>query len=190
MNTRSLVSFMAVSALFSATAQAGVFIEPNVGYHFGTTSIKSVSGFPSGDVSFNGLGFGARAGLMMGKSFFFAGDFSYGMLTDEEDADFTHMSVGGVIGAKFSALRIWGGVNVINEFQDDATDGKFKGMGFKAGLGYMLANSVSLNVEYNMNPADEMCAGDACVDVPEGGTLTNDYFFASLSFPFGDTGGK
>lgn len=166
--------FVILSLLVGVNANAGILLEPYVGYHMGEGSQTGAT-----DTDITGMGFGGRVGWTL-PLVFFAFDYSSGGLdaesgSSEVDADYKAM--GAVVGASLPMIRIWAGYNFSAELELDSAT-KYEGNGMKGGLGFKLpALPISINAEYIINEYDEA----------NGTSLTNKYehtsLFVSISAP-------
>ena len=157
-----------------ANANAGILIEPYVGYHIGGTE----QGTTENDVT--GLGYGARLGWTL-PLVFIALDYSTAGVELEpttgatSDADYT--ATGLVVGASLPVIRVWAGYNFSAEL-DVEGGSDYEGTGMKAGLGFkMPLLPISFNLEYIINEFDEANGASLAQDL-EAKTL-----FLSISAP-------
>lgn len=147
--------FVILSLLVATNANAGILLEPYVGYQIGQLK-DSADNKP--DVT--GMGYGARVGFTL-PLVFFAFDYSAAALDYEYqstklDADYTAMAA--VVGVSLPLIRLWAGYNFSAELDVDGDT--YKGAGMKAGLGFKLpVLPISLNAEYIINDYDEKDPG-------------------------------
>jgi hypothetical protein len=140
---------------FVSTANAGVLIEPYLGYSIGTTE----QGASENDIS--GVNFGARLGY---KSFLgLMGGFDYMTGTLQDDAnpknDVTPSQLGVFLGYEFPILlRVYGVYGISNKakFKDrNGSDNLEGGNNMKLGVGFTALPLVSINLEYVVASYDE-----------------------------------
>lgn len=137
---------------FGYQAQAGMHVEPYVGYNGGTIQVK-VGGLDVGD-AMQGMLFGARLGYSL-PLFYVAADYSMGSGLKSEvsglsvDIDVNRL---GIV-AGFTALPMFDfyGGYLLNTSVKYDTGAEFKGSGLKAGVALTMLPLVSINVEYIIN---------------------------------------
>lgn len=149
-----LLSLVFASILcLSATANAGLLVEPYAGYGFGKFNDKTT---PSkGDVS--GGAIGARLGgtftmvfvaadlmtTISGKTKYTSGNTG--------SFDTTNTAVYADVGVDLPVIRAWGGYGIVNNLTIKTPIGDEKlsgGSHFKLGVGFHVIPMLSLNVEY------------------------------------------
>lgn len=171
--------FLAVVALvlgFANASQAGIMIEPYLGYEMG--KMKS-----TGDVgTFNGSQLGLRLAYSA-PVFFWAGlDATTGVsgtLKPDVGAneDGKRTTVSGVVGVDFPILlRAWVGYSFLDEIKMETT-GKYKGSGTKIGVGFTGLPFLSINFEYLNEKFTEVDGFTLSED------LKNDSYIVSISLP-------
>lgn len=168
--------FLAVCAVilgFSSFAQAGIMIEPYLGYEMGTTKNS------------NGKLDGAQYGLRLAYKapiFFWGGlDATMGNLTSKPDggsnSDLKRTTIYGVLGVDFPILlRAWVGYGASNQLKGDSA--KMTGSAYKVGVGFTGLPFVSVNFEYMNEKHDDM---DGSKIDP---AFQNDTYIVSLSLPW------
>lgn len=173
---KKLVAIFAVMLGFTSVSQAGILVEPYLGYEMGTT--KNSSGKLEGtDI---GLRLAYKAPLM-----FWAGvDATMGNLKSKPDAggddDVKRTTVYGVVGLEFPILvRGWVGYGLSNELKYDTANVKAKATAYKVGLGFTGLPFVSLNFEYVNEKVTDI--GGFSTTSPE---PTNDAYILSVSLPW------
>lgn len=138
----------------AAQAQAGILLEPYLGYHtgdFGQATKNDTSG----------VSFGARAGYQT-MGFMFGVDYMTGKWTSDSTpkADVTPTDIGVFVGYNFPVLlRVYGVYGFKDEAKAEASgnSNKFEGDGsIKLGVGFTGLPFVSLNLEYITNKFDEV----------------------------------
>lgn len=172
---KKLIAVFALISGFACVSQAGVLIEPYLGYEMGTTKD-----------AIDGKLEGTQMGLRLAYTapvFFWAGlDATMGMSAKAKadgvpDEEAKRTTVSGVVGVDFPILvRAWLGYSFVNEIKFDA--GKYKGNQTKVGVGFTGLPFVSLNFEYVTEKFDKF--EDFTVN-PE---LKNDSYVVSVSLPF------
>lgn len=163
----------------SSAAQAGILIEPYLGYEMG--NVKSTSATPGSaeetDTA-NGVGYGLRLGYKFLIPWV-ALDYTAGSGKTKDDAgvesDATKSALGAVVGANLPLVRFWAGYGFSNTltFKETAGDTKFKGTYTKVGLGFGFIPFVSLNAEYIINNYNK-------IELPVYGERDKSEFFSSL----------
>lgn len=165
-----------LSLMISANAFAGILFEPYLGYHLAGTEQTG-----STDADVTGVGYGARVGWTL-PLVFFALDYSAASLdikaddgTPKLDGDYT--ALGAVVGASLPIFRLWAGYNFSSQM-DIEGQGKAKGNGMKAGLGFkMPVLPISFNLEYIINQYDKLGSISLTNDLKQKG------IFFSVSAP-------
>ena len=143
-------------------AEAGVLIEPYVGYQALVTESPLGSGastFEGQSISLDdsGIGFGARVGFTS-PMFFAAVDYSSANLKSKLKSqpeglgftteDQTRTSLGATIGLNFPVLRPYVGY-IFDDQIKEGSDVRY-GTGFKLGIGFTILPKLKLNAEYQM----------------------------------------
>lgn len=168
---------MAVCALvlgFASVSQAGVLIEPYLGYEMGKTKDFS-------EGKYDGTQMGLRLAYKTPVMLWLGVDGTFGVsgkvkpdVGTEEDA--TRTTMYGVVGIDLPILlRGWVGYSFSDEVKVDS--GKFKGSGYKVGLGFTGLPFVSLNFEY----INEKFNDFEGISLPQ--DLKNDSYVLSVSLP-------
>lgn len=154
---------ISVLLLSSSAANAGILIEPYVGFGIGSgedgdtpkTEYDLNSPFIGGRLGYQALGF--MAGL----------DYTKGMESDFESktsgttskVDGDQQTIGAFVGYNLPALlRVWVGYYFSHkiEVQSGSSVGdEFKGGGYGLGVGFTALPLLSINLEYRMHTLDE-----------------------------------
>ncbi|MBX9767198.1 MAG: hypothetical protein K2X47_08005, partial [Bdellovibrionales bacterium] len=181
---------------FSATAKAGILLEPYVGYQSLLTTVN-LGGAASG-LSFkldgSGAAFGARVGATISKVFI-ALDYSTGTLATAvkdlpagvsfADGNQTRTSIGATAGVDLMLIRPYLGYIFDDQFKGADT---LVGTGFKVGLGFSVAPKVRLNLEYHTASSTKLKDSDGSEitfsDSALFKSVTTSGFFAGISLPF------
>lgn len=144
--------------VFGYQAQAGLHLEPYLGYNVGALQVK-VAGQDIGD-AMSGVLLGARVGYSL-PLFYVAADYSLGSgLKSEVSASSVDIDVSrlGVV-AGFTGLPMfdfYGGYLLNTTVKVDQTGvPDFKGSGLKVGVGFTMLPLISINAEYIMNNYDD-----------------------------------
>lgn len=196
--------FFLFSLISYTPAQAGILIEPYVGYGSGTYASSFKTSTTTYDTTTSGAMYGGRLGLSF-LGLWLAADYTSTSpsVTFAKPADTSKgsaISNMAFIDAGFDfpfLFRFWGGYGVSNyqkiNYQSSAglpMEVKFKGgSAVKAGLGFKLAYFFSVNFEY-IKPTytkyevitDGVSAGEADVDT-DFSELKQDMYSVSISFP-------
>jgi hypothetical protein len=192
-----LAAFTLVLGL-SSVSQAGILIEPYLGYETGDLSYTPV--FTGTGTEFKDVQTGTGYGLRLGYKFLIpwvALDYS-GVSGKAKtgasaigfaDTDYTRSSLGAVVGADLPIIRLWAGYGLSNELAYKATAStaasKFKGSYVKAGVGLKLIPFLSVNLEYKMNTYTKFDNGTTESDIKDFfSSHKNDMLMISLSAPF------
>ncbi|MCC7441603.1 MAG: outer membrane beta-barrel protein [Bdellovibrionales bacterium] len=182
----SILTFATLALLGATQAQAGVHLEPGVGYHFGSTD----SALTAAD-TYGGLGFDVRAGLSM-EGFAFGPAFHYAMIkagdADDGDSADTMMNLGAF--AQYTipgvGLTLRGQFDFMSNMASGNVDDRgTKGTAIRFGLGYNIIPKLAINVDYLIHNVTTSYVGDTETDIPDSYDLTVSSFFVSLSVPFG-----
>ncbi|MGZ3770600.1 MAG: outer membrane beta-barrel protein [Bdellovibrio sp.] len=172
---KKLLAVFALVLGFANTSNAGLMIEPYLGYEFGKTK-DAIDGSLSG----------SQMGLRLAYSapvLFWAGlDGTFGSsatLKPDSGSNETakRTTVYGVVGLNFPILlRAWYGYSFMDEVNFEVR-GKAKGSGSKLGVGFTGLPFVSLNFEY----LNEKFTSMNGVDISP--ALKNDSYIFSVSLP-------
>ena len=156
---KKILSALLLTFGFAYQAQAGVLIEPYLGYNGGTIKASLPAPFPEVSEGMTGVVYGARLGYKMAV-FYVAADYSMGSLKAEisnSDTDFKVSRFGAVAG--FTGLPMvdfYAGYLFNSSMEVDETGGaKFAGSGFKLGVAFTTLPLISINLEYIMNSFDD-----------------------------------
>lgn len=179
----------------SLTANAGILIEPYIGYEMGDVQYDLVG--PTNEITEKGTGTGY--GLRLGYKIlapWVALDYtgSSGTLKPDSgtDHDYTTTGLAAVVGVDLPLIRAWAGYGFSNEATRIGTNGeadwKFKGTYTKVGVGFGFIPFVSVNAEYKMNSYSKVdIDGTTNGEVSRGDIfekLKNDVLMFSVSIPF------
>jgi len=164
----SLMAFALISQ-----AQAGILIEPYLGYIFSADTKETGSGSGSFDYKYDysGLNYGGRLGystfgLQVGLDYNMASyDYETSNSTTKLKDAYDFNAFGAFVGFKFPVLlRVWGTYYFNAELKDkDSGSGgvytpsgsKFNGNGFGLGAGFTGLPFVNINLEYRSFTYDE-----------------------------------
>lgn len=178
-----------------ASAQAGILIEPYLGYESSAFKYANAS---SPSLEYTDKITGTGVGLRLGYKFLIpwvALDYSMttgkakaGSPTDV-DYDASQTGIGAVIGADLPLIRGWAGYGFSNDFVRKATsttvETKLKGTYTKVGVGFKIIPFLSLNLEYKMNNVDKIEANGVTMNKSAMfASQTNNALFFSVSAPF------
>ena len=188
---KKVLATIAVVFGMSSLAQAGMLIEPYLGYEMGDLKRQEKT-----EAEFTDKSSGTSFGLRLGYKFLLpwvALDYTSGsgkLKTDDPgkvDSDYKKYSLGGTVGVDLPLIRGWVGYGFQNDLQiDDPTnDVKFKGTYTKFGVGLGFIPFVSLNVEYKINNFDKLDYNGTEYKVDDQfDTLKHDTVMISISAPF------
>ena len=174
-----LSALLAAFAVVAApTAQAGVLIEPYVGYYMGKSTQPG-----SEDTDIKGIGFGGRLGYkflgLMGGI-----DYMTGMYDADSTpkVDATPTDLGVFVGYEFPImLRAYLVYNFQNKLEmDSTTKVELEGKGgLKFGVGFTALPLVAINLEYMTAEFDEANGIDQT-----GNELETKFYGLNISIPF------
>ncbi len=159
---------IALTFLFTFSANAGFLVEPYLGYSFGSQSFDvSNSGVLNGKYEFSHNGY--RAGARLGYQFLgFMGGIDYGIgsfgrsvdslpsgvTATSEDESFSQFGI--FAGYELPILfRFWATYYVSAEWEGKDSKDENSGSGFGLGAGFTGLPFVSLNLEYKSFTMDE-----------------------------------
>jgi len=169
---RSLLLALGVF-LFCAPAQAHVFIEPDLGFEFGTDkqnySYTDGTAPKSSSFSQNGSSYGLTGGYRH-QRYFIGAQYEKGMAGHITDISATF---GMWIALR---VRVWG------SYIFSAKDEVSKGSGYKAGIGFTLNKLFNLNFEYAARSYNEYTATTAST-LTYSGTTNSFKVFVSIPIP-------
>ncbi|WP_415061616.1 outer membrane beta-barrel protein [Bdellovibrio sp.] len=179
---KKLLAVFALVLGFTSVSQAGLLLEPYIGYEMGTA--KSDSG---GDGKTEAVNVGGRIAYTLPVMFWLGVDANVGTSGKYKpdtgtDVDTKRTSLSAVVGMDFPILlRAWLAYGFVNEIKfDDAFDSKVKGSNVKVGVGFTGLPFVSLNVEYIKDDFK-----DVDTNLGSGTTdLKHDSVMLSVSLPF------
>jgi len=159
---------------FSTAAQAGLLIEPYLGYYYGTTISRGVTSSIDVTDTSTGLGYGLRLGYKFMVPWV-AIDYSASSGTNETDyppgtanVDYAWTGIGVSVGADLPlGLRIFGGYGFTDKavLKYTSGDDTLTGSYTKVGLGFRLIPMLSLNAEYIMHSYTKYDNGTTKVDL-------------------------
>jgi len=142
------LTLLIVLSGFVSTANAGLLIEPYLGYHTGEVNDGSTKD------DFSGMTYGARVGYQHALGLMFGVDYMTGSWEQDSNpkADLTPAILGVFVGYDFPVLlRVYGVYSLSNEVKHKDTSGSstMKGDGaIKLGVGFTGLPLVSINLEY------------------------------------------
>lgn len=172
---------------FASHANAGLLLEPSLGYESTEMKLGSFSEKITGPV------FGLRAGYKMPMMLWFALD--YTMMTggegkpdqgsnDKVDSSHLYLDVGFDLPV---LARVWAGYGIQNKVtlkDDSATNEVTLESPIKVGVGFTFLPVVSINLEYVMAKAKEGKIGSTTVDYSSLDTRDYSGLMLSVSAPF------
>lgn len=194
--------FAAFALVFgiSSLAQAGILIEPYLGYQMGQPKYTYASSVPSfGGQSGSDNVSGAALGLRLGYKLllpWIALDYTGTTGTAKPDSkfsskdyDYTQTSLAAVVGVDLPVIHVWAGYGFSNQATYVGSGGnndmKFKGNYVKAGVGFGFIPFINLNVEYIMNNFNRVDVGNGEQDRGDiFSELKSDSILLSVSLPF------
>jgi len=158
--TLGLVSTLAMFA--ARPAQAGILLEPYLGYELGTMTYTGVS--PNVNFSLSSAALGVRAGVTF-PIIFVAADYSMlvgGKMTQDDAAstkwDATGSQLFAEVGAQLPLIRAYIGYGLMNTLEgtsNGTTNKDEGGTAIKVGVGTTFFPLVAVNLEYIMSNYDK-----------------------------------
>ena len=189
------IAFLSLSVTLAASAaQAGLLLEPYLGYGFGTVEAKQNSGATAkstltmpvlgGRVGYEGFLVHAAIDYSLPL-----GGTSKGDSGGAEDADISGgSSLFAVVGVHIPLFRFWGGYGIIYDLtlKDDGAETTYKGTALKAGVGFTGLPFVALNLEYIMGTTDKLKTSSGETSVSDLGysSVKSNLVLLSVSMPF------
>ena len=186
---------------FSSAAQAGLLIEPYLGYHIGALARDPIGGTPESTDTMTGTALGLRLGYKFVGPWVAldatqgSGKWKDGTPGSSLETDYTTNQLGLVAGVDIPFLfRVWGGYGLQNNTklkaitsQSGATDTMYYGSYLKGGIGLSMIPFISLNVEYIMNSYQKLdnSTGNGKVDVDSVySNFKDNVILVGISVPF------
>lgn len=160
---KRILSIFAMAFGVSSAAQAGIYLEPYLGYETG--AVKQTDLTPTLTTVKTS---GNTIGLRLGYKFLLPWvALDYSTLSGKAkpdggtESDFTQNTLGVVVGADVPIVKPFVGYGFSNEatVKSDAGDVKYKGTYMKAGFGLGFIPFVNVNLEYRINNYDKITAG-------------------------------
>ncbi len=196
---RIVLAALALVFSFNIRAEAGILIEPYLGYQMLLTDIKLGAGAGALDgqsvkVDDSGIGYGLRAGITL-PMLFAAVDYSMASLSSSAKevpagltlttGSSTRTSLGVTAGLSLPMVRPYVGYIFDDQNKDD--DSTSSGSGFKIGVGLTVFPMIKLNAEYQMVNYTKS-KDSAGAETTYGGsevfnTVSSSGFFVNLSVP-------
>lgn len=144
-------------------AQAGVLLEPYLGYHMGNakqgaSTLNSTGIVMGGRIGYGQMGLGAGLDIMQG---------TWTAKKDSTKYDTAPSDLGIFVGYTFPVmLRVYGVYNFQSNTSYKDTTGSFKvkGSGIKLGVGLTTLPFVAVNLEYRSTTYDQNSAGQSLTD--------------------------
>lgn len=182
---RNFIVFLLMNLfVFSSQSQAGILLEPFLGYAIGSAEDASS---PSTDYSYKAPTFGARVGyqqlgLMLGAEYSTASldmDYEVSGLSGSFTGN-TKSQLGLFVGYNLPIMfRAWGTYYVSPTFEYSSGT-ELSGSGYGLGLGFTGLPLVSLNLEYRSYTYDEATSGSSTGSIAD---YTISEILLSVSLP-------
>jgi hypothetical protein len=171
---KALIALVALYA-FTASAKAGVYLEPYVGYAASkaTSTVSRGTTSVTGSADYSGVGYGGRAGLK-GRIFAVGAEYQAGRLKSESGGKFEPQDIGAFIGV-FAPL----GFRAYGTYFFSAKAGSYKGTAWKLGIGYQMLMLLSLNLEYIDHDYKAISGSSASTSIK----MKVSTYFLSMSVP-------
>ncbi len=177
---------IALIILSCSHSQAGIFLEPYVGYYLGETDVKGPSSNVANDDS--GMAYGARLGFTVGGYLYVAGDATlikgeYENSSSNTTDDLEVLSYAAVAGIRFGMFHVWYGhaFKVESETMDEGVATDYEGTGWKAGIGTRLFGKINLNLEYLTSEMDTVDGAD--IPTSSINSVESTGYMLTLGFP-------
>lgn len=184
--------YMVLLALQIKEAQAGVLLEPFLGYDQAGMTVVTAGGTDVSSTN-SGMDYGARAGYRFSQGMWLSAEYSLGSgngkpkNAGQEDSTYTKSAMSALVGYDQGSFRFWGGYGVSEKltFKDSTGETNLMGTNFKAGFGYKPTPDFSVNLEYLVPKYTKFNTGGADADVDTAfSKLTGSSIQLSLSLPF------
>lgn len=147
--------YVLLMALQVQQANAGVLLEPYIGYEQAPMDVVTVT--PT-DVSAtdSGMFYGVRAGYRFADGLWLGAEYSAGSGNGkpkdatQADSTYSKSAMSAVVGYDHGDFRVWGGYGLSDKmtFKDTTGETNFTGTNYKLGVGYKPVPSMSVNLEY------------------------------------------
>lgn len=170
---------------FSLLAQAGLYIEPYLGYDSATSQGDVNQTAPATQVipvntEDTGLRYGTRFGLTSGE-WAYGLDILTGELTDRSDSKSTHTDIGVFASYRHNKKYVFNLGYVASSAIKVVDSLELKGSGFRFGVGFIVHPRVHFTLDYLMTTYTEVniSGAEATADLTKGSAVLG------ISFPFG-----
>jgi len=192
MNRLLAVYILLVGVLIGFHANAGVLLEPFVGYDQETLAFTDTGGTEASSTN-TGLDYGARIGYRFNPAWWVAAEYAAGSGTAKSsvagsaDSTYTKNAMGAVVGYEQGSFRFWGGYGLSHALtvKTASSETKYSGTNYKLGVGYKATGSVSVNLEYLVPQYKTINSGGVDADMSTAYSKFNGTSTClSVSFPF------
>lgn len=186
------VVYIVLMALQINEAQAGVLLEPFLGYDQASMNAVTVGNTDVSSTA-SGMDYGARAGYRFSQGMWLSAEYSLGSGngkpkdSSQEDSTYTKNAMSALVGYDEGAFRFWGGYGVSEKltFKNSTGESNLSGTSYKLGAGYKPAPNFSVNLEYLVPTYTKYNNGGADADVDTAfSKLNSSSIQLSLSMPF------
>lgn len=192
---RKLLGIIAITLGMSSAANAGILVEPYLGYMLGDLKWKVVGTSTEYTDSLGGVAYGLRLGYKFVLPWVALDYTGYGGKAKNgvpggSDYDYSGSALGGIVGVDLPVMfRFWGGYGLQNNMTQKGTNGnadlKYTGSYTKVGVGFKGFPMVSINAEYIMNKFDKVDGGTGAVNTDTVfSTFDANLLMLSVSMPF------
>jgi opacity protein-like surface antigen len=178
----------------SCVSQAGVLIEPYVGYDMGSSKVTQSDG-SSLKQDLSAMEAGLRLGLRH-RGLWLAADGNFALSgkskpSSGDSSDFTAMTVGATLGYDFTnRLRLYAGLGLLDSVESKDSAGTkttlYNGTPLKVGVGYWIYHHVCLNLEYSSHDYKKVKGEGYDANLSDAGisSAKSEIYSLNLSFPF------
>lgn len=182
-----------IAMVIGFQANAGVLVEPYIGYDQSTMKNTTVGGVSDGATN-SGLDYGARFGYRFSQGFWAAAEYAAGSGKSKSDtagatdSDYSKTALGAVFGYNTGRWNFWAGYgfsDTLTVKQSGSADVDITGTSLKVGAGFRATPNVSVNLEYMMPKYTKMKSSGMEFDID---TIYSKFdtsgTMLSVSFPF------
>jgi hypothetical protein len=186
--------FLSVLILFLGfQAQAGVFVEPFLGYD--QSKLKTTTnGGAEGSSTNSGMDYGLKLGYGLSNGLWFGVDYiggsgkSKGDEAGATESDYSKSAMGALIGYSKGRFSMWAGYGFSDKFtlkESGSADLDITGTNMRIGFGYLAASHVAINFDYVIPKYTKMAqSGNEATISDLYSKFDTSGMMLSVSFPF------